>query len=145
MGVSNIILPLGVFEGKGSVEGAPPRTDQLVFIDEPRLPLFLMALLSLPATTPVTGFQSHIEGSTFDRTRFRFNGTRVFNVLPPVTVTATPTPAADTTDTTLPAPNRHRSMRLRPRTDSATPPPRRRAFICHRMQHIFCSRIVCYH
>ena len=91
---------LGIFEGKGSLEGAPPRTDQLVFIDEPQAAVISNGTVVTPATTPVTVTPITIEGSTFDRTRFRFNGTRVFTGTPPATVTATPPPAADTNDTT---------------------------------------------
>jgi hypothetical protein len=86
--------PLGVFEGKGSLQGTPPRTDQLIFITDPTVTEVVQTGTTTTTTTsPSTNFQPvfpiNIPGTGIAETRFRFNGTRVS-----ITPAVPPAPAA---------------------------------------------------
>jgi hypothetical protein len=93
--------PLGAISGDGVLSGTPRRVDQLIVIIDPA---------TLPANaiidtnfTPVTTIPIIIEGSSFARTEFDFQGTRVSTTPATTTTTGaapTPPPTGTTTPTT---------------------------------------------
>jgi hypothetical protein len=88
--------PLAVFEGKGSLEGTPDRTDQLIFLTEPTVTTVVQTGTTTTTTTsPATNFQAvfpiNIPGAGIAESRFRFNGTRV-STTPAAVPTPTPSP-----------------------------------------------------
>jgi hypothetical protein len=93
--------PLGVFEGKGSLQGTPPRQDQLIFITDPTVTTVVQTGTTTTTTTsPSTTFQPvfpiNIPGTGIAETSFRFNGTRVSTTpaTPPAAPAPSPSPAA---------------------------------------------------
>jgi len=89
--------PEGRFDGEGSLQGTPDRTDQLVFITDPTTTTVNQTGTSTITTvTPSTNFQPVfpivIPGTGIARTEFDFHGTRVSTT--PATVPAPAAPAA---------------------------------------------------
>jgi hypothetical protein len=78
--------PYGSFRGKGTLEGAPERIDQLVVITEPSAPVVSNGVVVSGNTNVVTVQRIVIPGSTFGATKFKFHGTRV-SVVPAVPAT----------------------------------------------------------
>ncbi len=83
--------PEGAFGGDGTLQGAPGRVDQLVFISEPTASVVSNGVVVPGLTNAVSVTPIIIPGSTFGTTRFEFNGTRVS--VTPATPPAAPAPS----------------------------------------------------
>jgi hypothetical protein len=85
--------PYGSFRGKGTLEGAPARIDQLVVITEPSAPVVSNGAVVSGNTNVVTVQPIVIPGSSFGITKFKFHGTRV-SVVPATGSSGAASPAA---------------------------------------------------
>jgi hypothetical protein len=98
-------LPLAEFEGKGTLQGTPGRTDQLIVITDPTTVIAGTTTTNVSANTnnPVFINDIEIRQSTVGRIEFDFEGTRVSTTpatVPVPTASPSPTPGTTTTGTT---------------------------------------------
>jgi hypothetical protein len=99
-------LPLAEFEGKGTLQGTPGRTDQLVVITDPTTVVAggtITTNVSANTNNPVFINNINILQSTVGRIEFDFEGTRVSTTpatVPVPTASPSPTPGTTTTGTT---------------------------------------------
>jgi hypothetical protein len=93
--------PEGAFGGDGTLQGAPARVDQLVFISQPTQAVVdANGNVVVPSTDAVTVTDITIKAGTLGENRFTFQGTRVSTTPAAApSPTASPTPTTGTTST----------------------------------------------
>jgi hypothetical protein len=87
--------PEGAFGGEGTLQGAPARIDQLVFITEPTASVVSNGVVVPGITNTVSVTPINIPASTFGTTEFDFQGTRVSitPATPPAAAAPAPAPS----------------------------------------------------
>jgi hypothetical protein len=83
----NLNSPVAAFEGKGLLTGTPPRTDQIVIIQEARVVTVGDRVIFIPAEVTITSI--NIPGSTLADLKFKLRGTRLSTIAPATTVANT--------------------------------------------------------